>query len=584
MMAPISFYFFLILSHLVLLLSAEGEKGYVRNCPSSFYCGNLGYRQFPFTSSSRPDCGFQVIYGCEDSNPNAGKQIELEKEGRRFKIEVANPDANSVSIHDNVPQKELSYCEAIKYNFTLPPSTPILSFYSPNIVKVFRCNRSLNINAPGPEYFKITSCHDYDIFHTPDTEWMNPLPEMPSYFKRCSSSDLPFTSRPTPQDQKISLSPVLTVELKLSPQCDGCYYNTGGQCRLNNQGNFYCAKDNNTALKLGLGLGLGFGLPIIVMLIFWRYKRTHPSSDIQSRNTYHPYSNSDLETGSVIFGVPVFSYTELEEATNNFDHNKELGDGGFGTVYHGKLRDGREVAVKRLYEHNYRQVERFMNEIEILTRLRHQNLVSLYGCTSRHCRELLLVYEYIPNGTVADHVHDFGLSRLFPIDVTHVSTAPQGTPGYVDPEYHQCYQLTSKSDVYSFGVVLIELISSMPAVDITRHRHEINLANLAITKIQKCAFNELVDPTLGFESDNEIKRMTISVGELAFQCLQQEKEMRPSMAEILEALKRIECGKKDPENLEEKDIQDGGMSNSVQPPPPPSPEEYEVAAFTNHCD
>ena len=67
----------------------------------------------------------------------------------------------------------------------------------------------------------------------------------------------------------------------------------------------------------------------------------------------------------------------------------------------------------------------------------------------------------------------FGLSRLFPTDVTHASTAPQGTPGFDDPEYHECYQFNENSDVFSFGVVLIELISSMPAVDITRHRQKL---------------------------------------------------------------------------------------------------------------
>lgn len=234
--------------------------------------------------------------------------------------------------------------------------------------------------------------------------------------------------------------------------------------------------------------------------------------------------------------------------------------------------------MKHLYEHNYRRVEQFRNEVKILTRLRHRNLVSLYGCTSCHSRELVLVYEYIPNGTVYCHLHgelakrgllpwpirikiaietatalsylhasdiihrdvktnnillennfcvkvaDFGLSRLFPGDVTHISTAPQGTPGYVDPEYHQCYQLTSKSDVYSFGVVLIELISSLLPVDITRNKDEINLANLALKKIQESAFGELVDPCLGFEKDREVRRMIISVAELAFQCLQRDKD------------------------------------------------------------
>lgn len=257
------------------------------------------------------------------------------------------------------------------------------------------------------------------------------------------------------------------------------------------------------------------------------------------------------------------------------------------------LHDGREVAVKRLYENNFKRAEQFINEVEILTRLRHQYLVTLYGCTSKRSRELLLVYEYVSNGTVADHLNgkraksgllswpirlqiavetadalaylhssdiihrdvkttnllldndfhvkvaDFGLSRLFPTNVTHVSTAPQGTPGYVDPEYYQCYQLTEKSDVYSFGVVLVELISSLPAVDTNRHRHDINLSSMAVNKIQNHTLHELVDSNLGFHTNSSVRRMVTLVAELAFRCLQQERDMRPSMQEVLDTLKGI---------------------------------------------
>ncbi|CAL9110558.1 unnamed protein product [Musa textilis] len=326
----------------------------------------------------------------------------------------------------------------------------------------------------------------------------------------------------------------------------------------------------------------------------WPMSRAQPSAS--SILLTPPAASSDLESGNEQYHTQVFTYEELEAATDDFSASNKLGDGGFGAVYKGKLLDGRTVAIKRFYRNNYRLVEQFVNEAYILSSLRHQNLVVLYGCTSRHSRELVLVYEYVPNGTVADHLHgprageaalawplrvrvavetadalsylhaatpqiihrdvktsnilldagfhvkvaDFGLSRLFPANATHVSTTPQGTPGYVDPDYHQCFQLTDKSDVYSFGVVLAELISSKPAVDVTRQPHEINLASMAISKIQNHELEQLVDPKLWCHSTGETRSMIEQVAEVAFRCLQAETEMRPTIKEVLEALKAIQ--------------------------------------------
>ncbi|XP_031122330.1 LEAF RUST 10 DISEASE-RESISTANCE LOCUS RECEPTOR-LIKE PROTEIN KINASE-like 1.1 [Ipomoea triloba] len=405
--------------------------------------------------------------------------------------------------------------------------------------------------------------------------------------------------------------------MKVSQTCQECYHG-GGQCTEDSKNQFHCAQatgnittGNTTTGNITTVIYTPAGnrskrkpIPIIVsgalalivvsMAIFLVWQRKDGRKGGYSRNTSSD-PTSDLERGrSRLFGILVFSYSELEEATRNFDPFKELGDGAFGTVYYGILGDGREVAVKRLHERSCKRMEQFANEISILNRLKHQNLVRLYGCSSRHNREFLLVYEYIPNGTVADHLHgnrsadrlltwpirmkiavetaaalaylhasdiihrdvktsnilldknfsvkvaDFGLSRLFPANVTHATTTPQGTPGYVDPDYHECYQLTYKSDVYSFGVVLIELVSSMPAVDMSRHTHEIYLAKLAMNKIVTGAVDELIDSSLGYEKDTEINRMTTSVAALAFQCLQSDKDMRPTMEHVLESLKEIQ--------------------------------------------
>ena len=121
--------------------------------------------------------------------------------------------------------------------------------------------------------------------------------------------------------------------------------------------------------------------------------------------------------------------------------------------------------------------------------------------------------------------------------------------------------------------MLIELISSKPAVDMNRHKDEINLSDLAIRKIQNSALSELVDPSLGFDSDIEVKRMIVSVAELAFQCLQRDRELRPSMDEVLKVLITIESGKDKAEHVEEVDVH--------PPPSPPSPDLDEIELLKN---
>ncbi|KAM0983543.1 hypothetical protein TB2_010870 [Malus domestica] len=624
-MAPMALFILAVLAHLVVLHSAEYPA---EHCQVHFCSSSVGNISFPFKNVGDPPiCGLFTVNCSDPERP----KIQLKEGGywHEFEGSLANRSlvrshvSTSIRIKDRdlAGRLERDRCDEGVFNDL---SLPILSLF-PHVVLVthnltlFKCDTTLDKNS----YRQLNEgCgNGYHIYYTDPFNGSLQSPPWPE----CTTFQVPIHLSPPQPNSPPSLTAEFSLEV-LTTECYRCYKRKG-ECVVE-KGKFKCTKgDKQSKLKIGLGIGLGFlALLAICVCLLLLYKKKRSSLFLSRNISSQPYTNSDIEGGGAYCGIPVFSYSELDEATNHFDSENELGDGGFGTVYYGKLKDGREVAVKRLYEHNYKRVEQFINEIEILTRLRHRNLVSLYGCTSRRSRELLLVYEYISNGTVADHLHgdradpgsltwpirmsiaietadalsylhaseivhrdvktnnillddnfcvkvaDFGLSRLFPFNVTHVSTAPQGTPGYVDPEYHECYQLTSKSDVYSFGVVLIELISSLPAVDIMRHRHEINLANLAISKIQKGLFNELVDQRLGFESDGEVRRMIIAVAELAFQCLQQDNNVRPTMNEVLEALKMIESGSYVPENLKPEPDSES-VKTSVQPPASPDSDE-----------
>lgn len=313
---------------------------------------------------------------------------------------------------------------------------------------------------------------------------------------------------------------------------------------------------------------------------------------------------------------PVFTYEELEESTDRFDPRRKIGDGGFGSVFLGRLRDGRTVAVKHLHKHHNAaaaarafSTKLFCNEILILSSIDHPNLVKLHGYCSDP-RGLLLVYDYVPNGTLADHLHgskssrrkgsltwpvrldmalqiataieylhfsvtppivhrdvtssnifvekdmrikvgDFGLSRLLVFDRTgnpssttgseYIWTGPQGTPGYLDPDYHRSFRLTDKSDVYSFGVVLLELVSGMKAVDQERAKAEVGLADLVVSRIQTGMLHQVVDPAMAVGGGGEaaMEEGVSAVAELAFRCVAADKDDRPDAREVVAELRRI---------------------------------------------
>ncbi|MED6125364.1 hypothetical protein PIB30_067884 [Stylosanthes scabra] len=620
-------FFSLLFPHILLIVPAADAdaNGNHDNCPSSFTCGKLGSFHYPFTMAEHSECGLFPIQGCllDDTTP---KLIQLDNNAKSVNLTGVVVPNKIITIYDDGFHTRLGHneCDTLHNNYTLPSPSPIVSMYIKYNVTLFRCNHKLSTKLP-PNYVKLGCNHSYEIYY--DRNNTHPEQEEAArYFSGCSVVQFASKDSTDTNDVLSFVSAEMVLEIVLSPDCDNCFNHRGGLCKLDNNKHLFVKIVNFSTTGSGVAVTL-----LCILIILYLFRRKH--APYQSRSTHSdlkdPTTNPDPESGRHYFGVPLFSFEELNKATNNFHHSTQLGNGGFGTVYYGKLRDGREVAVKRFYDHNYRRVEQFMNEIEILTRMRHRNLVSLYGCTSRHSRELLLVYEYVSNGTVAAHLHgdlsksetlpwhirmkiaietasslsylhasdiihrdvktnnilldhdfcvkvaDFGLSRLFPNDVTHVSTAPQGTPGYVDPEYHRCYHLTNKSDVYSFGVVLIELISSKPAVDMERHKDEINLSDLAINKIQNSEFSELVDPCLGFDWDNEVKSMIVSVAELAFQCLQRDRELRPSMDEVLKALIIIESGKIKDED-EEVEVEEVDVDVHVRTPPSSSsPDEIE---------
>uniref|UniRef100_A0A0E0M4K4 Protein kinase domain-containing protein n=1 Tax=Oryza punctata TaxID=4537 RepID=A0A0E0M4K4_ORYPU len=353
-----------------------------------------------------------------------------------------------------------------------------------------------------------------------------------------------------------------------------------------------CVK-TNLGLSVGIGVGSGAGLLVMGLGAAFLIRKVKKQRARMLRQKFFKQNRGHLLQQLVsqkadIAERMIIPLPELEKATNNFDKSRELGGGGHGTVYKGILSDLHVVAIKKSKEAVQREIDEFINEVAILSQINHRNVVKLFGC----CLETevpLLVYEFISNGTLYHHLHvegptslpwearlriatetaralaylhsavsfpiihrdikshnilldgslttkvsDFGASRCIPAEQTGITTAVQGTLGYLDPMYYYTGRLTEKSDVFSFGVVLIELLTRKKPYAYRSSDDESLVAHFT-TLLTQGNLGDILDPQVKEEGGEEVKEVAV----LAVACVKLKAEERPTMRQVEMTLESV---------------------------------------------
>ncbi|KAL5579229.1 hypothetical protein UlMin_011671 [Ulmus minor] len=352
-----------------------------------------------------------------------------------------------------------------------------------------------------------------------------------------------------------------------------------------------------TTGKVAISLGSVVVLFLVAFLAFWMDKRRRKAKERQSKYTFNMTPSSSYHEeflGKTEFdkgrssNLPFFDLNTIAAATNNFSIDNKLGEGGFGLVYKGMLYDGREVAVKRLSMNSGQGVEEFKNEVTLIAKLQHRNLVRILGYCVKGV-EKMLIYEYLPNksldffifdetkrelldwrkrfdiicgvarGILYIHqdsilriihrdlkasnilldadmnpkIADFGMARIFGVDQIEANTnRVVGTYGYMSPEYAMEGRFSTKSDVYSFGVLLLEIITGKKNIGFYHLNLDSNLVGHIWDLWIEGRAIEIVDSSLNESVGGEALRC-IQIGLL---CVQEFASDRPKMSAVISML------------------------------------------------
>ncbi|XP_023896498.1 rust resistance kinase Lr10-like [Quercus suber] len=575
-MASVSLFVSFVLSHLVLLHSAEEEGKRENPYCRSFQCGKLGDISFPFTeippSFPPPFCSSLQVE-CDETHPMIHLPLGDPWSERRYEVINISYTTTTQRIrlrdHSLLEYLETGKCENLDH-FAFP-SSPIISFKltTPNRT-LFKCNHPLDITFPG---FKNIPCREHNIYY------YSPSNEASQKFSpECPTIQLPGNE--ISQEDEPNLIAEFDLELHVTDHCSSCLYKEG------------------KAISFA-----GTGVLMVIIYCSWRKLSSIKSINFwKKENLTHQRVKAFLRNHGPL-AVRRYNYSDIKTMTKSF--NDKLGQGGYGSVYKGKLQDGSFVAVKVL-NNSKGNGEEFINEVATISRTFHVNIVTLKGFCFEGSKRAL-IYEFMPNGSLEKFIYkgnpsssnhqlgwetlykiaigiargleylhrgcntrifhfdikphnilldedfcpkisDFGLAKICPRENSIISmVGARGTTAYIAPEIfcRNFRGISHKSDVYNYGMMVLEMVGGRNNIDASvDFTSEIYFPHWIYKRVELNEELGLLGLLNEGDEDNARKMIIVSLW-----CIQIDPSNRPSMSRVVGMLE--------------------GSLNSLQIPPKP---------------